>query len=100
MSDQPFYAPNRTMAPRQPRTREPLWTIRKAGRQLACELRDDGDVGVEVQLYRERELLDGRRFATRAGARERRRVEGCAAVGSRVGAVMYRRGPSVTVPFV
>jgi hypothetical protein len=45
--------------------REPLWT-QKEGRQLACELRDDGDVGVEVQVYREGELLCGRRWATRA----------------------------------
>jgi hypothetical protein len=41
MSDQPFYAPNRKIAPRQPRAGEPLWAIRKHGRQLACELRDD-----------------------------------------------------------
>ena len=26
MSDQPFYAPNRTIAPRQPRAGERLWT--------------------------------------------------------------------------
>ena len=60
MSDQPFYAPNRKIAPRQPRAGEPLWAIRKHGRQLACELRDDGETGVEVQIYRERELLASR----------------------------------------
>jgi hypothetical protein len=37
MSDQPFYAPNRKVAPRQPRADEPLWTVEKNGRQLACE---------------------------------------------------------------
>jgi hypothetical protein len=37
MSEQPFYAPNRKIAPRQPRAGEPLWAIRKLGRQLACE---------------------------------------------------------------
>jgi hypothetical protein len=70
LSDQPFYAPNRTNAPRQPRAGEPLWIIQKAGRQLACELRDDGAAGVEVQVYREGELLYGRRWATRALALE------------------------------
>src|SRR6266852_1601171 len=36
MSDQPFYAPNRTTAPRQPRAGEHLWAIQKDGRQLDC----------------------------------------------------------------
>jgi hypothetical protein len=40
------------------------------GRTLACELRDDGDLGVEVQVYRDREFLYGRRFQTRALALE------------------------------
>jgi hypothetical protein len=46
--------------------REPLWTVEKDSRQLACELRDHGEWGVEVQVYREREFLYGRRWATRA----------------------------------
>jgi hypothetical protein len=71
MSDQPFYAPNRTTAPRQPRAGEPLWVLEKTGRQLACELRDDGDVGVEVLVLRDGELLYGQRFATRERAREK-----------------------------
>ena len=66
MSDQPFYAPNHTRAPRQPRAGEYLWAIQKDGRQLACELRDDGADGVELQVYREREMLYGRRWTTRA----------------------------------
>src|ERR1700686_1498388 len=57
MSDQPFYTPNRTVAPRQPRVGEHLWAIRKDGRQLDCELRDHGEWGVEMQVYREREFL-------------------------------------------
>jgi hypothetical protein len=71
MSDQPFYAPNRTTAPRPPRAGEPLWAVQKDGRQLACELRDDGEAGVEVQVYRDRELLYGRRWPTRALALEK-----------------------------
>ena len=70
MSDQAFYAPNRKIAPPQPRGGEQLWAIRKDGRQLDCELRDHGEWGVEVQMYRDREFLYGRRWATRALALE------------------------------
>jgi hypothetical protein len=70
MSDEPFYAPNRKIALRQPRVGEHLWAVRKDGRQLDCELRDHGEWGVEVQVYREREFLYGRRWATRALALE------------------------------
>ena len=71
MSDQPFCAPNHTTTPRQPRADEHLWAIQKAGRQLACELRDDGAWGVELQVYRDGELIYGRRWASRALALER-----------------------------
>jgi hypothetical protein len=70
MGDEPFYAPNRKIAPRQPRVGEHLWAVQKDGRQLDCELRDHGEWGVEVQVYREREFLYGRRWATRALALE------------------------------
>src|SRR6202521_5714389 len=76
MTDHPFYAPTRKVPPRQPRAGEHLWTVEKNGRQLACELRDDGAAGVELQVCRDGELLYGRRWATRAGAREGRRMEG------------------------
>jgi hypothetical protein len=66
MSDQPFYAPNRKVPPQEPRTGEHLWTIQKDGRQLACELRDDGAAGVEVQMSRDGAFLYGRRWPTRA----------------------------------
>jgi hypothetical protein len=55
--------------PRQPRRGEHLWAIRKDGRQLDCE-RDHGEWGVEVQVYREREFLYGRRWATHSLALE------------------------------
>jgi hypothetical protein len=70
MSDQPFYAPNRTTASHQPRAGEHLWTVEKNGRQLACELRDDGAAGVELQVSRDGELLYGRRWRSRALALE------------------------------
>jgi hypothetical protein len=57
MSDEPFYAPNHTAAPRQRQPSEHLWSVRKDGCQLDCELRDHGAWGVEVQVYREREFL-------------------------------------------
>jgi hypothetical protein len=72
MSDEPpFYAPNRTPpAPRQPHPGEHLWTIQKYGHRLDCELRDHGNWGVEVQIYREQEFLYGRRWPTRELALE------------------------------
>ncbi len=70
MSDTPFYAPNHKPTPRHPRAGEHLWAIEKNGRQLACELRDDGAAGVEVQVSRDGELLYGRRWANRALALE------------------------------
>ena len=48
MSDQPFYAPNRKIAPRQPRAGEHLWTVEKNGRRLACELRAETDAGGDL----------------------------------------------------
>jgi hypothetical protein len=68
LSDQPFYAPNPTTTPRQPRVGESLWTIQKDGRQLGCELRDDGEARVEVQMSREGEFLFARRRPPRAVA--------------------------------
>jgi hypothetical protein len=70
MSDQPFYAPNRTTAAKQPRAGEHRWTVQKDGRALACELRDDGAAGLEVQMSRDGEFLCGRPFATRERALE------------------------------
>jgi hypothetical protein len=70
MSDQPFYAPDHKPTPLKRQAGEHLWAIRKDGQQLDCELRDHGQWGVEVQIYREREFLYGRRWPTRALALE------------------------------
>jgi hypothetical protein len=70
MTDQPFYAPNHKPAPRQRKPGEHLWAIRKDGQQLDCELRDHGQWGVEVQIYRDLEFLYGRRWPTHALALE------------------------------
>jgi hypothetical protein len=66
----PFYAPDHKPAPRQRQPGEHLWAIRKDGRQLDGELRDHGQWGVEVQIYRDCEFLYGRRWASRALALE------------------------------
>jgi hypothetical protein len=50
--------------------RTPLGDSEGGGRQLDCELRDHGEWGVEVQMYRKLEFLYGRRWATRALALE------------------------------
>ena len=65
MSD-PFYAPNHRAAPAASRPAEPLWTLSQGVAQMACVLRDHGDLGVEIQLLRDGALLYGRRFDTRA----------------------------------
>jgi hypothetical protein len=70
MSDEPFHAPNRKIPPRQQRVGEQLGAVRKDGRQLDCELREHGEWGIEVQVYRDREFLYSRRWATRALALE------------------------------
>jgi hypothetical protein len=70
--DQPFYAPSdrRSTLRRQPQPGEHLWAIQKDGHRLDCELRDYGAWDVEVQIYREREFLYGRRWPTRELALE------------------------------
>ena len=66
MSDQPYYAPNRTPdAPRQPRPTEHLWAIRLDGRQYDGELIDHGIWGVEFQVLYELEWFYGQRWSTR-----------------------------------
>jgi hypothetical protein len=70
LSDQPFYAPDDKSALRESQPGEHLWKMRKDGQQLDRELRDHGSWGVEVQIFREREFLYGRRWAGRALALE------------------------------
>jgi hypothetical protein len=45
-------------------------SIQKDGHRLDCELSDHGDWGVEVQIYRQRQFLYGRRWPTRELALE------------------------------
>jgi hypothetical protein len=56
---------------------EHLWSIRKDGQQLDCELRDHGPWGVEVQICRERGVsLRPALGNLRTGSRGSRRAKG------------------------
>jgi hypothetical protein len=62
MSD-PVYAPNRPPPPRrEPRPGEPLWTLGKGSRRLACQLFDHGAQGAEYRLLVNGEFCVRRRF--------------------------------------
>jgi hypothetical protein len=99
MSNEPFYAPNRKVPPPQPRIGEPLWTVEKDSRRLACELRDDGEAGVEVQVSRDGELLStagaGRRarWHSRKPTSRRLSTSATAACSSRQRRSDVRRSP-------
>ena len=66
MTDEPFYAPNRTPPPRQPQPGERLFEFRRGFDRWRCELRDDGVSGVDAQFFFNEELLCSRQFDTRA----------------------------------
>ena len=67
MGDEPFYLPNRTLAPpRPPQPGERLFEFLRGLDRFLCELRDDGPYGVTAQFFQNEELLYSRRFATRA----------------------------------
>jgi hypothetical protein len=69
MADKPFYSPNaRPPPPRASKPGEPLWSLRKDGRQFTCELRSHGEHGWEAQLFRDSDFYAGRRFDLRAQA--------------------------------
>jgi hypothetical protein len=49
----------------KPRPGELLWTLRKGGKTAPCELRYNGEYGVEAQFFRDGEFFSGRRFDTK-----------------------------------
>ena len=53
---------------RKPRPAEPLWSVRKAGRQIDAELLGQGEYGWEFRLLDRGEFYAGRRFDLRAQA--------------------------------
>jgi hypothetical protein len=55
--------------PRQPKPGEHIWSLRKNGRQVDCELRFHGEsYGWECQCLHDGDLVYGRRFILWAGA--------------------------------
>jgi hypothetical protein len=72
----------RPPAPRQRRPGERIWSLRKSGRQVDCELRFHGETyGWECQCLYDGDLAYGQRFVLRAAALEeaelqRRRLMG------------------------
>ena len=52
--------------PIKPRDGEPLWTMTKGAKTLTCELRYQGEYGVETLVLLDGELYVGRRFPTSA----------------------------------
>ena len=67
VADESFASPTWKFPSPVPRPGELVWTLRKDGRTIACELRDGGEyAGVEAQLLRDGEFYAGRRFITRA----------------------------------
>jgi hypothetical protein len=64
-----WFSPDHRPSPRTERPAEALWTLQRDGRQVACQLRDHGELaGAEVQLLKNGEFYAGRRFDTRVQA--------------------------------
>lgn len=76
MNDEPFYTPGKKPpAARQPQPGEHVWTLVKNGGRMDCEFRDHGEIGVEVQLLRDRTLIYGQRCVNRLGAEQLAAIE-------------------------
>ena len=47
---------------------ELLWVIERDGKRIDCEVRDQGDVGSELQVFVNRGFRSGRLYRSRAAA--------------------------------
>ena len=54
--------------PREPAPGESLWVIERDGKRIECEVRDQGDVGSELQVFVNRGFRSGRLYVSRAAA--------------------------------
>jgi hypothetical protein len=72
MADEDWYKPHRPPTPpRQPKPGERIWSLRRNGSQVDCELRFHGEsYGWECQCLHDGELAYGRRFPMRELALE------------------------------
>jgi hypothetical protein len=53
---------------REPAPGEALWVVERDGKRIECELRDQGEVGSEVQVFVNRGFRSGRLYGSRAAA--------------------------------
>ncbi len=53
---------------REPVPGEPLWVIERDGKRIECEVRDQGDVGSELQVSVNQEFRSARLYSSRAAA--------------------------------
>jgi len=65
MTDDTRWTPHHRIGPRQPQPAEVLWTLTKGTQSRRAELRDDGKVGAELQMYND-QFVSGRRQENRA----------------------------------
>jgi hypothetical protein len=78
VSDEPFFAPNHKPKPvvRPKPPNEPVWTLSKGTKSVECEIRYHGEAyGFECVCLFNGELVYGRRFALKAGARKEAEVQ-------------------------
>lgn len=62
---EPFFSATRIVPPRTQAQGEPLWECHRNHVRWSGELRDHGPHGVEAQILRDGELVEGRRFSAR-----------------------------------
>lgn len=62
---EPFFSATRIVPTRGPRPGEPLWECHRNHVLWSCELRDHGPLGIEAQILRDGEFVEGRRFSAR-----------------------------------
>jgi hypothetical protein len=53
---------------REPVPGEPLWVIERDGKRIECEVRDQGEVGSELQVFVNQGFRSGRLYSSRAAA--------------------------------
>jgi hypothetical protein len=82
MADEPFYSPTYKPPPSRTLRRpgELLWTVHKVHVMWTCELKYDGEWGVEAMILRDDELVISQRFifheqASRWSEEQRRDIE-------------------------
>lgn len=77
MSDDHLLSSHRPPPPRQPQPGEELWRVVKGTETRHAELRDNGRLGVELQVFVNGEFAHGQRYESRPIAlQEAARIRG------------------------